>query len=187
MEANKALSSALQQNLLDTLQSRFMKNPHRHPEILWPKVLQRLTAQPEKLWSVFQMEESGGQPDVIGQNSETGEYTFCDCSPETPAGRRNLCYDAEAKARRKQNKPQGSALEMAGSMGISLLTQQEYRLLQSFGAFDVKTSSWVKTPDSIRRLGGALFCDRRYDTVFVYHNGAESYYSSRGFRGLISV
>lgn len=175
------------QDLLEVLEERFHKNPGRHPGLDWAGVRKRLEGNPDKLPSLRAMEDSGGEPDVIGFEAGTGEYLFCDCSPESPAGRRSLCYDAEALRSRKENRPSGSALEMATSMGIEVLAEEEYRRLQEVGQFDRKTSSWVRTPDSIRKLGGALFCDRRYDHVFVYHNGAESYYSVRGFRGMLRV
>lgn len=173
--------------LLAVLEARFEKNRNRHEELSWMEIQEKLKANEGKLWSLDQMEESGGEPDVIGYDKETGEYIFCDCSPESPKGRRSLCYDHEAWESRKANKPENSATRMAADMGIELLTEEQYRELQKLGVFDGKTSSWVKTPDSIRKLGGAIFCDYRYGTVFVYHNGAESYYSSRGFRGLLRV
>ncbi len=159
----------------------------RHKGLVWANVLARLEAKPEKLWSLQVMEETGGEPDVVGQDKKTGEYLFYDCAAESPKGRRSVCYDREALDARKEHKPGDSAVEMAASMGVELLTEAEYRALQQLGAFDLKTSSWVKTPDAIRALGGALFCDRRFDTVFVYHNGAESYYAARGFRGALRV
>ena len=159
----------------------------RHKGLEWAGVQAKLEANPEKLWSLDEMERSGGEPDVVGHNKKTGEYTFYDCSAESPKGRRSLCYDREALDSRKEHKPENNAIEMAGSMGIELLAEEEYRELQKLGDFDTKTSSWVMTPSSIRKLGGALFCDRRYDTVFVYHNGAESYYAARGFRGSLRV
>jgi len=174
-------------DLLGSLEERFHENPGRHPGLEWAGVLRRLEANPGKLDSLRAMEGSGGEPDVIGFESGSGEYLFCDCSPESPAGRRGLFYDGEALRSRKENKPAGSALDMAAAMGIELLTEEEYRRLQEVGEFDRKTSSWVRTPAAIRKLGGALFCDRRYDHVFVYHNGAESYYSVRGFRGQLRV
>lgn len=173
--------------LLQALKSRFDKNMHRHRGIAWPEVQARLEASPAALKSLRAMEESGGEPDVIGQDQKTGKFTFCDCSAESPTGRRSLCYDGEALDARKENKPQGSALGMAASMGIDLLTEEQYRHLQALGEFDTKTSSWIQTPPDVRSLGGALFCDRRYGKVFVYHNGAQSYYAARGFRGVLSV
>jgi len=169
------------------LKARFEKNMHRHRGLDWSSVQARLEAHPDKLWSLNEMERTGGEPDVVGYDSETGEYLFYDCSPESPGGRRSLCYDREAREARKEHKPQSSALEMAAAMGIELLTEEEYRKLQELGEFDTKTSSWVMTPPEIRALGGALFCDRRYNHVFTYHNGAESYYAARGFRGKLRV
>ncbi len=173
--------------LLKTLQERFAKNMRRHPAIDWPSVQAKLAANPEKLKTLEAMERTGGEPDVIGRDEKTGAVVFCDCSPESPAGRRSLCYDRAALDARKENKPSGNALEMARSIGIELLTPEQYRELQALGEFDKKTSSWVATPTTIRALGGALFCDRRYDHVFVYHNGADSYYAARGFRGRLTV
>ena len=169
--------------LLRTLNTRFEKNMNRHKGLEWAKVQARLVANPEKLRSLSEMEKTGGEPDVIGYDKKTGEYIFCDCSSESPKGRRSLCYDREALESRKEHKPKGSAIEMAAAMDIELLTEEQYRELQKLGNFDTKTSSWLKTPSDIRRLGGALFADRRYDNVFVYHNGAPSYYAARGFRG----
>jgi len=169
------------------LEARFAKNLRRHAGIDWRSVQAKLEANPEKLQALSEMERTGGEPDVIGYDDETGEFIFCDCSPESPAGRRSTCYDREALDSRKENKPGGSAIEMASSMGIELLTEQQYRGLQELGEFDRKTSSWVKTPTKIRDLGGALFCDRRYDHVFTYHNGADSYYAARGFRGRLKL
>ena len=187
MAATKKLSALQAKELLHTLQIRFEKNSSRHKGIEWSKVQARLEAKPDKCWSLQQMEATGGEPDVIGQEKKTGEFIFCDCSVESPAGRRSSCYDAAALASRKENKPKHSAMGMAAEMGIELLTEEEYRALQQLGEFDLKTSSWIKTPDNIRKLGGALFCDRRYETVFTYHNGAESYYAARGFRGMLKV
>lgn len=183
----KKLPEAQQQELLDTLESRFVKNMIRHKGLTWAKVFARLEAKRERLWSLAEMEKTGGEPDVVGQDKETGEYIFWDCSPESPPGRRSLCYDDEALESRKENKPKNSAVGMAMAMGLTLLTEEEYRALQKVGIFDTKTSSWVKTPAAIRKLGGAIFCDRRYDNVFVYHNGVESYYAARGFRGSLRV
>ena len=173
--------------LLQTLKARFEKNKQRHKGINWEEVQSRLEAHPGKLWSLQQMEESGGEPDVTGKDKKTNEIIFCDCSPETPKERRNVCYDAAALEARKEHKPGDSAMAMAGEMGITLLTEQEYHDLQKLGEFDLKTSSWILTPDSIRQLGGAIFGDRRYDHVFIYHNGASSYYAVRGFRGKLKV
>jgi hypothetical protein len=175
------------QALLTALQARFEMHTNRHKGLHWAQVQSRLEANPAKLRSLEEMEQTGGEPDVIGYDRQTGEYIFCDCSPESPAGRRSLCYDRAALEARKQNKPSGNAVDMAAAMGIALLTEEQYRGLQNLGEFDKKTSSWIHTPPRIRTLGGALFCDRRYDTVFLYHNGAESYYAARGFRGLLTV
>jgi hypothetical protein len=175
------------QTLLDTLKKRFEKNMSRHEGIAWADVMARLEANPDVVASLSHMESTGGEPDVIGRDRKTGQVTFCDCSAESPAGRRSLCYDRAALDARKEAKPKGSAMEVAADMGIDLLTEEEYRKLQTLGEFDLKTSSWVKTPAAIRALGGALFCDRRYDKVFVYHNGAQSYYAARGFRGILQV
>jgi len=183
----RELSSEQRDELLGTLAARFEKNRERHREIEWADVQERLEAHPEKLWSLNEMERTGGEPDVVAQEEETGGYLFYDCSAESPKGRRSLCYDREALESRKEHRPENSAADLSEAMGIELLTESQYRDLQRRGAFDEKTSSWVKTPGDIRKLGGALFCDRRYDTVFVYHNGAESYYASRGFRGLLRV
>ncbi len=181
------LSLELREELLKVLKARFEKNMNRHEGIVWEKVLEKLNNNTDKLWSLNQMEETGGEPDVIGYDKETDEYIFCDCAAESPKERRSLCYDKEALNSRKENKPKDSAVNMAYEMDIELLTEEQYRELQKLGNFDLKTSSWVKTPDNIRKLGGAIFCDRRYNTVFTYHNGAESYYSSRGFRGILRV
>lgn len=173
--------------LLTTLKIRFERNMHRHRGIGWAEVLQRLQANAGALKALSAMEATGGEPDVTGLDKATGAFTFCDCSPESPLGRRSLCYDAAALDARKENKPQGSAVKAAADMGIELLTEAQYRELQALGEFDLKTSSWIRTPDDVRSLGGALFCDRRYGRVFVYHNGAQSYYAARGFRGRLSV
>lgn len=173
--------------LLQTLQERFEQNMPRHQGTVWPDVLARLEQNPGALKSLREMELTGGEPDVIAHDAETGGFTFCDCSPESPAGRRSICYDRAALDSRKENKPQGSAVDMAAAMGIDLLTEEQYRELQQLGEFDEKTSSWISTPADIRALGGALFCDRRFGKVFVYHNGAQSYYAARGFRGLLRV
>jgi hypothetical protein len=175
------------EELLKVLKARFEKNTNRHKGLEWASVQAKLEANPAKLWSLQQMEETGGEPDVVGHDPKTGEYIFYDCSPESPKGRRSLCYDLEAWKSRKENKPEDSAMEMANAMGIEMLSEEQYRALQQLGNFDTKTSSWVKTPADIRKLGGALFCDRRYNTVFLYHNGAESYYAARGFRGSLRV
>jgi len=181
------LSSKERGELLKTLRSRFEKNMHRHKSLDWDKVRAKLEGNPEKLWSLNQMEITGGEPDVVGYDKNSSEFIFYDCSPESPKERRSLCYDHEALEARKEHKPADSAMNMAEEMGIELLTEEQYHTLQQFGKFDMKTSSWVKTPGAIRKLGGALFCDRRYDHVFTYHNGAESYYAARGFRGLLRV
>ncbi|WP_433747467.1 DUF4256 domain-containing protein [Falsibacillus pallidus] len=185
--SNKELSPEYRDELLSTLKERFEKNKNRHEGLEWQKVQEKLEASADKLWSLHQMEETGGEPDVVGYDQESGEYIFYDCSAESPTGRRSLCYDREALEARKKNKPENSVMDMAAAMGIELLTEAQYRGLQGIGEYDKKTSSWVKTPDKIRKLGGAIFCDRRYDTVFVYHNGADSYYAARGFRGSLRV
>lgn len=174
-------------NLLETLKERFEKNMNRHKGLAWADVQARLEARSEKLRSLEEMEKTGGEPDVVGYDRKSDEYIFCDCSAESPAGRRSLCYDREALKSRKEHKPKNSAVDVAASMGVELLTEEQYRQLQTMGEFDTKTSSWVKTPPEIRRLGGALFCDRRYNQVFLYHNGAESYYAARGFRAQLRV
>lgn len=173
--------------ILETLKDRFKKNIIRHPSIYWDNVQSKLESNLEKLWSLNEMELTGGEPDVVEFDDEAGEYIFCDCSIETPKGRRSICYDRKALESRKEHKPRNNAIDMASAMRIEILSEEQYRKLQTFGKFDQKTSSWVKTPASIRNLGGALYCDRRYETVFVYHNGAESYYASRGFRGYLKV
>lgn len=184
----RELAPEQSQEILGTLKARFEKNMERHKGLEWDLVQKELEAKPHKLWSLYEMERTGGEPDIIhDRDKNTDGYIFMDCSPESPKGRRSVCYDHEALEARKEHKPQDNAVDMAARMGIELLTEDEYRELQRFGQFDIKTSSWVKTPDNIRRLGGAIFCDRRYDTVFVYHNGAESYYGARGFRGLLRV
>ncbi len=185
--ANVSLSKKQRAELLKTLRARFEKNMNRHKGLEWANVQAKLEANSEKLWSLNEMERTGGEPDVVGHDKKTGEYIFYDCSAESPKGRRNVCYDRAALEARKANKPENNAMDMAAAMGIELLTEEQYRELQKLGNFDTKTSSWVKTPSDIRKLGGALSCDRRFDTVFVYHNGAESYYAARGFRGSLRV
>lgn len=181
------LSPEQRVELLDTLKERFEKNINRHSKVKWPDVLAKLEASPAKLWSLAEMERTGGEPDVVGFDKKTGEYIFYDCSPETPAGRRSLCYDAAALESRKEHKPKDSAMNMAAAFGVELLNEDEYRELQTLGEFDLKTSSWIQTPIDIRKLGGAIFCDRRFGRVFTYHNGAESYYGARGWRGSLRV
>lgn len=183
----KELSPERREELLRALQARFEKNTHRHTGLEWAKVQAKLDANPEKLWSLYEMERTGGEPDVVGYDEQAGEYIFYDCSPESPKDRRNVCYDREALESRKEHKPENNAMDMAAAMGIEILTEEQYRALQKLGNFDTKTSSWLKTPAEIRKLGGAIFADRRYDHVFVYHNGAESYYGARAFRGLLGV
>jgi len=183
----KQLSPEQRQELLGALKARFEKNTNCHKGLEWANAQAKLEANTEKLWSINEMERTGGEPDVVGLDAKTGEYIFYDCSAESPKGRRSLCYDREALESRKENKPKGNAMDMAAAMGIELLTEEQYRGLQKLGEFDTKTSSWVKTPSAIRKLGGALFCDRRFDTVFTYHNGAESYYAARAFRGWLRV
>src|SRR5215471_18768262 len=183
----KDLSPEQREELLRALNARFEKNMNRHKGLQWGQVHAKLEANAGKLWSLNEMERTGGEPDVVGHDKKTGEYIFCDCSAESPKGRRSICYDREALDSRKEHKPKDSATAMAAGMGVELLTEERYRELQKLGNFDTKTSSWVKTPSAIRGLGGALFCDRRYDTVFLYHNGAESYYAARGFRGFLTV
>ena len=185
--AKKELSAKQREELLRVLQARFEKNMNRHKGLEWTKLQAKLEANAEKLWSVNEMERTGGEPDVVGYDKNTGEYIFYDCSSESPKGRRSLCYDRAALDSRKEHKPENSAIDMAAAMGIELLTEEQYRQLEKLGEFDAKTSSWVETPSNIRKLGGALYCDRRYDTVFLYHNGAESYYAVRGFRGVLLV
>jgi hypothetical protein len=183
----KELSPEQRKELLGTLKARFEKNMNRHNGLEWAKVQARLEAHAEKLWSLSEMERTVGEPDVVGLDKKTGEYIFYDCSAESPKDRRSFCYDREALDARKEHKPKNSVVDMAAAMGIELLTEEQYRELQKLGDFDTKTSSWVKTPSAVRKLGGALFCDRRFDTVFVYHNGAESYYAGRAFRGSLRV
>jgi len=188
MNSNKQdLSPEQREELLRALKSRFEKNMNRHKGLEWARIRAKLEANVEKLWSLNEMERTGGEPDVVGHDKKTGEYIVYDCSPESPKGRRNVCYDREALESRKEHKPEDNAIDMAAALGIELLTEEQYRGLQTLGNFDTKTSSWVKTPSAIRKLGGALFCDRRYDTVFVYHNGAQSYYGGRAFRGSLRV
>jgi Protein of unknown function (DUF4256) len=188
MNSNKKkLSSEQREELLRTLKDRFEKNMNRHEGLEWANVQAKLQVNAEKLWSLNEMERTGGEPDVVGLDKKTDEYVFYDCSAESPKSRRSLCYDRKALNDRKEYKPENSAIDVASAMGIELLTEEQYRELQKLGNFDLKTSSWVKTPDDIRKLGGAVFCDRRYDTVFLYHNGAESYYAARGFRGSLRV
>ncbi len=184
---NNELSPKQGEELLSTLKARFENNMNRHQGLEWDKVQAKLEIHTEKLWSLHEMERTGGEPDVVGYDSMTGEYIFYDCSAESPKGRRNVCYDREALESRKEHKPENSAMNMAVAMGIEILREEQYRELQQLGNFDTKTSSWVKTPADIRKLGGAIFCDRRYNTVFLYHNGAESYYGVRGFRGSLRV
>ncbi len=183
----KGLSPDQREQLLRALKARFDKNMNRHQGLEWAAIQVKLEDNTEKLWSLNEMERTGGEPDVVGLDKKTGEYIFYDCAAESPKARRSLCYDREALDSRKENKPKGNAVDMAAAMGVELLTEEQYRELQKLGNFDAKTSSWVKTPSAIRKLGGALFCDRRFDTVFVYHNGAESYYAARGFRGWLRV
>jgi hypothetical protein len=188
MKSNtKKLSSKHSEDLLDVLKGRFAQNMNRHKELEWSNVQSRLEANPEKLRSLNEMEATGGEPDVVDYDKNTGEFIFYDCSAESPKGRRSICYDRKALEARKEHKPEGNVIDMASAMGIELLTEEQYRDLQKLGNFDTKTSSWVDTPADIRKLGGALFCDRRYGHVFVYHNGAESYYAARGFRGSLRV
>jgi Protein of unknown function (DUF4256) len=185
--SNVTLSKKQREELLRALKARFEKNMNRHKDLAWAEVQAKLEASADKLWSLSEMERSGGEPDVVGCDKKTGEYIFYDCAAESPKSRRSLCYDREALDSRKENKPKDNAMDMADAMGIELLTEEQYRELQKLGEYDTKTSSWVKTPSAIRKLGGALFCDRRFDTVFLYHNGAESYYAARGFRGWLRV
>jgi hypothetical protein len=187
VKTKKDLSPGQREELLKVLKTRFEKCMNRHESLEWAQVKAKLEASAEKLWSLNEMERTGGEPDVVGHDKKTGEYIFYDCSAESPKGRRSVCYDREALESRKEHKPADNAMDMAAAMGIELLTEEQYRELQKLGDFDTKTSSWVKTPPDIRKLGGALFCDRRYDTVFLYHNGAESYYAARAFRGSLRV
>ena len=185
--AHASVSNKQREEILSALKARFEKNMNRHKGMEWTKVQAKLQANAEKLWSLVEMERTGGEPDVVGHDKKTGEYVFYDCSEQSPKGRRSLCYDREALDSRKEHKPKNSAIEAAAAMGVELLTEEQYRELQKLGEFDTTTSSWVKTPSAIRKLGGALFCDRRFDTVFLYHNGADAYYAARGFRGLVRV
>jgi hypothetical protein len=183
----KLLTPEQREPLLQALKARFEKHKNRHPNLEWAEVQAKLEASEQKLWSLNEMEETGGEPDVVAYDKKTGEFIFYDCAAETPSGRRSVCYDREALESRKEHKPKNSALDLAATMGIELLTEEQYRELQKLGEFDRKTSSWIQTPPEIRKLGGALFCDRRYNTVFLYHNGAESYYAARAFRGALRV
>jgi hypothetical protein len=187
MQKAKDMKAKQREELLRALKTRFEKNMNRHKGLEWAKVQAKLEPNTEKLWSLSEMERTGGEPDVVGHDKKTGEYTFFDCSAESPKGRRSVCYDREGLESRKEHKPENNAIDMAAAMGIDLLTEEQYRELQKLGNLDTKTSSWVKTPSDIRKLGGAIFCDRRYDKVFLYHNGAESYYAARGFRGSLRV
>jgi uncharacterized protein YpuA (DUF1002 family) len=187
MKNNKALPPEQSAELINVLKTRFEQNMNRHKGLEWAKVQAKIEKSPDKLWSLDEMELTGGEPDVVGYDEKTGEYMFYDCSAESPKERRSLCYDRAAHNTRKEHKPANTAMDVAEEMGIDLLTEEQYRQLQQLGKFDLKTSSWIKTPDNIRKLGGAIFCDRRYDTVFTYHNGAESYYAARGFRGVLKV
>lgn len=187
MKNNKEINREEQEKLLSILKTRFDKNLNRHQDLKWLAIQEKLEAHPNKLWSLHEMERTGGEPNVVGYDKKTKEYLFIDCAPESPSGRRSLCYDREGLDSRKEFKPENTAVEMATNMGIALLTEEEYRYLLQFGKFDTKTSSWIQTPPTIRKLGGAIFADYRYDTVFVYHNGAGSYYAARGFRGCLRV
>ena len=187
MQKARDVEAKQREELLRTLQARFEKNMNRHEGLAWAEVRARLEAHAEKLWSLHEMERTGGEPDVVGHDPKTGEYVFYDCSAESPKGRRSLCYDREALEKRKEHKPENTAIDMAAAMGIEILTEEQYRELQKLGSFDAKTSSWIATPADIRKLGGAIFCDFRYDKVFTYHNGADSYYAARGFRGSLRV
>ncbi|MDI9548484.1 MAG: DUF4256 domain-containing protein [Chloroflexota bacterium] len=187
MQANKELSPEQRERLLSTLKTRFERNMQRHQGLEWAKVQAKLEANPEKLWALHEMERTGGEPDVVGHDPQTGEYIFFDCSAQSPKGRRSTCFDRQGQEARKEHRPEHNAVDMAADMGIELLTEDQYRALQKLGEFDTKTSSWVQTPAEIRELGGALYCDRRYNHVFVYHNGAQSYYGSRAFRGSLRI
>ncbi|MFA5852369.1 MAG: DUF4256 domain-containing protein [Spirochaetales bacterium] len=187
MDSSKSFAPEQREAVLKSLKSRFDKYTNRHKDMLWIEVQAKIVANPEKLWSLNEMEKTGGEPDVIGFDKAKNEYIFCDCAEESPKGRRSICYDREGLESRKEHKPENTAIDMAAAMGVELLTEDQYRKLQELGEFDTKTSSWIKTPSEIRKLGGAIFGDRRYDRVFIYHNGAESYYGVRGFRGLLRV
>ncbi|MDR4890269.1 DUF4256 domain-containing protein [Fredinandcohnia sp. QZ13] len=187
MNVKQELSSEQREQLVKVLKARFEKNPNRHEGLEWAKIEAKLEANPEKLWSLNEMEKTEGEPDVVGYDEKKDEYIFVDCSAESPKGRRSVCYDRAALESRKKFPPENSAMDLANEMGIEMLTEAQYRALQELGQYDLKSSSWVQTPDNIRKLGGAIFCDRRYDTVFVYHNGADSYYAARGFRGSLRV
>ncbi len=187
MKNKLQLSTEQQEELIQILKTRFEKNPKRHENIKWEDVQKKLESSPENLWSLNEMERTEGEPDVVGHDKKTNEYFFIDCSAESPKGRRSLCYDRKALDSRKENKPANSAIDLANEIGIEILNEKQYRELQTLGNFDLKTSSWIKTPDEIRKLGGAVFCDNRYNTIFLYHNGAESYYAARGFRGVLKV
>lgn len=187
IETSQQLSSEQREALLTILQTRFEQHMHRHPGLTWANVQARLEAHPQKLWSLHAMESTGGEPDVVGYDQATGAYIFCDCATESPSGRRNVCYDRAGQLSRKENRPEHNAVDMAAALGVELLTEAQYRELQTLGEFDTKTSSWLQTPAAIRALGGAIFGDRRYDHVFIYHNGAQSYYAARGFRGVLQV
>jgi len=187
MKNKPQLSAEQQEELIKTLKTRFEKNPNRHKNIQWEDVQKKLESNPEKLWSLNEMERTEGEPDVVSFDENTKEYLFFDCSAESPKGRRSFCYDRKALDSRKENKPKNSVIDLADEFGIEILDEEQYRELQTLGNFDLKTSSWVKTPEDIRKLGGAVFCDKRYNTVFLYHNGAESYYAARGFRGVLKV
>jgi len=187
MKNKPQLSAEQQEELIKILKTRFEKNPNRHESVKWEDVQKKLESNPEKLWSLNEMERTEGEPDVVGYDKKTNEYLFFDCSSESPKGRRSLCYDRDALNSRKENKPANSAIDLANEIGIEILNEEQYRELQTLGSFDLKTSSWVKTPEDIRKLGGAIFCDKRYNNVFLYHNGAESYYAARGFRGVLRV
>ena len=187
MNAVKEISSEQREGLISTLKTRFEKNMNRHTDLEWAHVQEKMAANPEKMWSLNEMERTGGEPDVVGRDEETGEYIFFDCAAESPDGRRSVCYDREAQESRKANKPENNAIDMAADMGITLLTEEQYRTLQKYGTFDTKTSSWLSTPADVRELGGALFADYRFGRIFIYHNSAPSYYSARGFRGSLRV
>lgn len=186
-KSNKGLSPTQREKLFKTLQARFQNNMERHKGIVWTKVAERLQTKSEKLWNLYEMERTGGEPDVVAQDKKTGSYTFYDCSAQSPKGRRSLCYDRKAQKARKEHAPKSNALDVATEIGITLLNEEQYRKLQMLGEFDTTTSSWIETPEEVRKHGGAVFCDRRYNTVFLYHNGADSYYAARGFRGALTI